>query len=117
MNNVPVKGNQAPMDLLYDEFEKCLTSHHHDDIPDVIAMQFRYAPRATIAIIENNENIVKRDPMWTMIFEDGDQFGRPGYGLPQPEISFMPDPEIFDDYIEADAPTGLTNILGAGLRA
>ncbi len=116
MNNVPVKGNQAPMDLLYDEFEKCLTSHHHDDIPDVIAMQFRYAPRATIAIIENNENIVKRDPLFDMIFNNADQFGRIGFE-DAPQISFMPDPEIYDDYIEADAPTGLTNILGAGLRA
>lgn len=72
------------LDVLYSEFEKCLTSHHHDDIPDVISQQPKYAPRATQAIMENNEEMMSRsDPMWNMIFCEGtDQFGQLGFGPP-----------------------------------
>lgn len=81
------------MDVLYGEFEKCLTSHHHDDIPDVLSMQPRYAPRATQAIVENNEEMMSRsDTLWNLIYEEGtDQFGRRGFG-PAP-IPFNPEQE------------------------
>lgn len=107
------KDGQVDLEPMYTEFEKCLTSHHHDDIPDVVAMQLRYAPKANLAIIENNENaMVRNDPFYNMVFENGDQFGRPGYGMPEP-INF--DPELYDDYLQAEAPNGLRSILGAGL--
>lgn len=71
------------IDVVYAEFEKCLTSHHHDDIPDVISMQLRYQPRAYLAIVENNEAMITHvDAGWNLIFEDGtDQFGRLGMGM------------------------------------
>jgi hypothetical protein len=82
------KTGAPNLEVMYSEFEKCLTSHHHDDIPDVISMQLRYQPRAYLAIAENNEAMLTRsDPMWNMIFEDGDQFGRRGYGLPEPSFN------------------------------
>jgi hypothetical protein len=45
------------IEILYTEFEKCQTSHHHEDIPDCLAYQLRYAPRATQAIVENNTDM------------------------------------------------------------
>jgi len=105
-----------PMDLLYTEFEKCLTSHHHDDIPDVISMQTRYMPRATVAIIENNEAMMTRsDPLWNIIYENGDQFGRAGYGMPEPVMQFTEDMQFQEEYVEAETPQGLNNVLGAGI--
>lgn len=92
------------LDVLYSEFEKCLTSHHHDDIPDVLSMQPRYAPRAVQAIMENNEEMMsKSDPMWNLIYEGADQFGRIGYGPTPPPFDpaqeDMPEDEPFvDDY-------------------
>lgn len=60
------------LDVLYNEFEKCLTDHHHDDIPDNLGYQVRYAPRATQAIVENNESMFSRyDQGWNEIFEEG----------------------------------------------
>jgi hypothetical protein len=41
------------LDLLYDEFERCLASHHHDDIPDNLGYQPQFAPQATQALVEN----------------------------------------------------------------
>jgi hypothetical protein len=86
-----------PMELLYSEFEKCLSSHHHDDIPDVISMQPRYAPRATQAIVENNEEMFSQsDINWNIIFEEGtDPWGRPGYGPPTP--IFRPEQEDIEE--------------------
>lgn len=95
-------GIQA-MEKLYTEFEKCLTSHHHDDIPDVISQQPRYAPRATQALIMKNEEMFSRsDPMWNMIFTEGtDQFGRVGFG-PAP-IPFNPEQEdMSEDEAQVD---------------
>src|ERR1700721_4307584 len=42
------------LEVLYSEFERCMTSHHHDDIPDNLGYQPRYAPRATQIVVEKN---------------------------------------------------------------
>lgn len=79
--HVSARTGQVDMETVYSEFERCLTSHKRDDIPDVIAMQMRYAPRAVIAIVENNEAMMTSyNPSWNLTFEEGsDPFGRLGY--------------------------------------
>lgn len=116
MAGVPSKNGGNPMDFLYDEFEKCLTSHHHDDIPDNIGMQQRYAPKASMVLIDRqDENMYTADPWYNIIFENGDAFGRAGYGTENlPLTPFEEDQRYIDDDLEASAPTGLKNILGAG---
>ena len=41
------------LEVLYSEFEKCMHGHH-DDMPDNLGYQVRYAPRATQAIVQNS---------------------------------------------------------------
>lgn len=106
---------QVGMDILYSEFEKCLTSHHHDDIPDVVSHQPRYAPRATQQLMENPQSAAsdKAQLAWNIMFENADCYGRIGYGPPVP---LMQEPELYqDDGIRAESPDGLPNILGAGI--
>lgn len=116
MASVKSKPGTNPLDFLYDEFEKCLTSHHHDDIPDNIGMQQRYAPKASMVLIDRqDENMYTADPWYNIIFENGDAFGRAGYGTENlPLTPFEEDQRYIDDDLEASAPTGLKNILGAG---
>lgn len=74
------------LDVLYSEFERCLTSHHHDDIPDVISRQPRYAPSMQ-QLIEKNEiqTWTRSDAAWNLMFEENcDAFGRIGMGWTQP---------------------------------
>ena len=60
------------LELLYSEFEKCMVSHHHEDIPDNLGYAVRHAPQATQAILENNESMFSRFDMgWNEIFEEG----------------------------------------------
>lgn len=73
--NFCMSSNPPPndrIDVLYSEFEKCMTDHHHDDIPDNLGYQVRYAPRATQAIVENNESMFSRyDIGYHEIFDQG----------------------------------------------
>jgi len=69
-----------------------------------------------VAIIENNEAMMTRsDPLWNIIFCDGDQFGRAGYGMPEPTPQFTEDMQFQEEFVEEESPTGLNNILGAGI--
>lgn len=88
---------QPNLNAMYDEFERCLTSHNHDDIPDVISMQMRYKPRAYLAIAENNEEAMSRiDPMWNQIFVEGtDPWGRVGYGAPSLPLTPFAEEDLF----------------------
>jgi hypothetical protein len=108
------KEGHVNLEPLYNEFERCLTSHHHDDIPDVIAMQLRYAPKVQIVMATNYDEYVSRnDPMANLIFgETDDPFGRIGFGAPAPVLT---DPEIQEEFLQAETPDGLPNVLGAGL--
>lgn len=108
-------ANYIPFrDVLYSEFERCLTSHHHDDIPDVIAQQLRYTPRMHQMIAKQEMTSFSRaDAAWNLLYEEGcDPFGRIGYGGgPQPLITTIaPDVEV-----TAQAPPGLDPMLGAGI--
>jgi len=102
------------LEILYSEFEKCLASHHHDDIPDVISQQFRlYAPKAYQVFVSGNEEMFSsKDSAWNLIYEDNcDPFGRIGFGPPVPtlEQEIIEEPEI-----RAESYNGLPNYLGAG---
>lgn len=126
--NVAMQPEYQNLDPLYSEFEKCMTSHHHDDIPDNLGYQPRYAPQATQAIVENNVSMFSRiDQMgWGELFIEGyqspgngqlfqtDSEGNIIYHDPYAAVlnpdDFMPEPEIV-----ITTPHGLPNILGAGL--
>ena len=105
------------MDILYSEFEKCLTSCHHDDIPDVVSHQPRYAPRATQQIMENPQaetQTSKEQAIFNLLFEEGtDAFGRIGMGVPA-LIDYDAE-ELQDEEMHTETPAGLSNILGTGL--
>lgn len=99
--------------VLYDEFERCMTSKNaRNDIPDVISQQLQYAPRIIQQTTEN-PSLTAYNPggaAWNQLFEEADQFGRPGFYFPpitvpvtEPEISNVP------------SVPGLDNILGSGI--
>ena len=114
-----------PIEILYTEFIKCTTSHHHEDVPDCLAYQLRYAPRATQALVENNVDMffqIDRQG-WGDIFDEDYRGGGQGLLLqtdaqgnvviwdPQPFADFsQPEPEA-----PSRTPPGMSNILGAGM--
>lgn len=103
----------AHLEALYSEFERCLTSHHHDDIPDVISRQAKYAPQMA-QIIEKNDiqTWSQADASYNLLFEENcDAFGRPGMGGPPQSI----DPTPEEDGPEPYTQPGFDPILGGGL--
>jgi phage terminase large subunit-like protein len=103
------------LDVLYSEFERCLTSHHHDDIPDVISQQLRFVPRLQVMMAKKEITTWSRDDAaWNLVFEENcDAFGRPGMGWTQPSIIT---PVEVDEGIKPESQsTDLTPMLGAGL--
>jgi phage terminase large subunit-like protein len=116
------------IDALYSEFERCLHSHHHDDIPDVISRQTKYAP-AMASIIEKNEMITgtRADAAWHLMFEEGYASPFTGFllehnpltGQMEWQTQPLPNP-IFDPNVNASPPSetfapGLDPILGSGV--
>lgn len=103
------------LSVLYDEFQKCMTSHHHDDIPDVLGFQPNYAPFMR-QLIDKKEivTVSKEQAAWNVLFEEGaDAFGRVGVGgapMPQPVVQL-----VKEDETRAESPEGLDPILGAGI--
>lgn len=104
------------LEVLYKEFELCLTTHHHDDIPDVISQQPRYAPRMALMISKKEFDTSSiEQAQYNLLYEDNcDAFGRIGMGQ---RIPVDPAPVVFiDPGVEAETPTrDLPSILGAGL--
>ena len=103
------------LEVTYKEFEMCLASHHHDDIPDVISQQPRYAPRLQMLMDKNEIQTWSRDEaQWNITFEEGaDQFGRIGMGGFEVPLNPMVLPE---ENISTQVPApGMDPILGAGL--
>ena len=91
-------ANYLPfLSVLYDEFEICLQSHHHDDIPDVLSQLPRYAPRMAV-MIEKKELAAwsKADAAYNILFESADCFGRIGGAMPapQPVVQIVQEEEI-----------------------
>jgi len=127
--NYCMEANPAPnnkIEIVYNEFEKCMYDHHHDDIPDNLGYQTRYAPRATQAIIENNTEMFSFiDRMgWNEVFEEGSFDPRSGILLRTDAEGntvvfdpYQPPPDDFspqEDFAYS-APSGMDNILGSGI--
>ena len=73
--NFCMQPEYPTLDTLYSEFERCMSSHHHDDIPDNLGYQPMYAPQATQAIVENNTDLFVRIDRqgWSQIYDNGFQ--------------------------------------------
>jgi len=102
------------LQMLYKEFEGCLHGVGHDDIPDVISRQRKYAPRIVqmAAKPETSSRAFLVSPeqaSWNMMFADGDQFGRPGLGVTPPPI-IAPEPE--PEHSVPDMYPGVANVIG-----
>ena len=101
--------------MLYKEYEGCLHGVGHDDIPDVISRQRKYAPRV-VQMASKPETSTRaflvspEQASWNMMFADGDQFGRPGLGItvPQPIVATEPEPE----YHVPEMYPGVVNVIG-----
>lgn len=106
--------------VVYDEFERCLHGKGHDDIPDVISRQVRYAPRVGQMAMKGAAGGASSNPLfgmskdqiaWNILYEGADGFGRIGFGpQPEPIISPEPDPEL----TAQPMTTGIINPLGGG---
>ena len=116
-----------PLETLYTEFEKCMSSHHHEDMPDCLAYQLRYAPRATQALVENNTDMFYRVDQqgWAQLYQEGYQGSGQGMLL---QTDSAGNPIVWDPYaavttdewvpepdIRADTPGGMDNVLGIGI--
>lgn len=104
--------------ILYDEFGRCMASgKNHNDIPDVISYQPRYAPRVFQMAQKSETQIMSNDqrdynilygPWLTESGLPADQFGRLGMGPPPVII-----PEKAEPDYKADVPSsGMDPILG-----
>lgn len=66
------------LDVLYEEFERCLGDHHHDDIPDNFAYQPNYAPSMMQAIMtQETDRFSRPDGAWSLLYDtSGELFGQ-----------------------------------------
>ena len=113
------------IEILYTEFEKCLTSHHHEDIPDCLAYQLRYAPRGTQFLMDNDTRMfyhVDRQGWGEIFDEDYQSTIGPAYYLEDGKLVPIdpPPPPNYDDFlpepdVSSATPNGLPNILGMGI--
>lgn len=102
--------------VLYDEFLRCQVNlRRHNDIPDVISFQPRYAPKILKQIAEQNIPTWSReDIMYNLIFEENtDPFGMPGGG--GVNTMLLGEPTISEDVSAIPYASGLDSILGGGL--
>ena len=122
--NACMAPKEPNLEVFYSEWQKCLVSHHHDDIPDVVSqMPNRYAPRATQAIVENNVEMFSRIDQigWNELFnedymaQNGSWMDDNGNIINQ-EQPVLPSADLFQPEPEASTqtPYGMPNVLGAG---
>lgn len=109
------------LNTLYDEFERCLKDHHHDDIPDVISHHQRYVPQMTMAAAEGEAAPEKQssiDANYNLLYgpwitddeSRADGFG--DFGGPPP-VSLWNDLTPDEDGAGGcETPDGMPNILG-----
>jgi hypothetical protein len=110
------------MDVLYNEFERCLHGGKHNDIPDVISYQVSgrvdkpsYSTRILNMVLkpEISGKAFLANPIqaeWNMLFENGDAFGRPGMGgPPMPIVAPEPEPVPNNDFYP-----GVVSVIGGG---
>jgi hypothetical protein len=116
-------ANYLPhLETLYDEFERCLSNSGHNDIPDVISQQPRYAPQMLLAASDTpRDQQVVIDPEYNLLYGPyltesempADAFGRLGMGNPMQMIQEILEPEP-ECYAETPSP-GMPSILGGGM--
>jgi hypothetical protein len=65
------------LDTMYEEFERCLGDHHHDDIPDNFSYQPNYAPSMMQAIMTQEiDRFSRPDGAWSYLFDtSGELYG------------------------------------------
>jgi hypothetical protein len=117
------------LDVLYDEFERCLftrrhgeSTHHHDDIPDNLGYQPLYAPQATQAITENQtEKFYFVDRVgWADVFNP-DMNTNAYYADENGKLVPWDAPMLPDDWAPQEDPRAgsqyadLPNVLGIGI--
>lgn len=116
-DNLLFFANYLPyLKTLYEEFIRCMANvSRHDDIPDVISFQPRYAPRIVKQIIEQGIPTWSRDQAaYNLIFEENtDPFGLPGGG--GVFTTSLEEPRISEDVPAYSYAPGLDSILGGGL--
>jgi phage terminase large subunit-like protein len=115
------------LNVLYEEFEKCLASAHHDDIPDVISTQIRYAPQMAQQIAKNDiQTWSQVEAGWKMLFEEGSQTPYGGFLLQMDptsgQLRWITEPLVSPltdlpsgQGMRAAPSDGLDPILGSGL--
>jgi hypothetical protein len=123
--NACMAPDDPQLETFLSEWEKCLVSHHHDDIPDVVSqMPNRYAPKATQAIIEHRVDMFSTLDRqgWGEIYDENNvprsswYYDDNGKLVPfEPEAPslfemFIPEPEVSNS-----TPHGMPNVLGAGV--
>lgn len=125
--NFCLQPKYPSMDILYDEFERCLSAHHHDDIPDNLGYQPMYAPQAVQALVENNTDMFYRVDQqgWHQLYDENYQGGGKGVVL---QTDNQGNPIVWDPYavvttdewvpepdIRTETPGGMDNVLGIGI--
>lgn len=105
-------------EIIYEEFEVCLSGGKHDDIPDVLSYQTKYAPAIQQNIQKTGmSTLSKEDAAYNMMYanwiSDGgvDAFGRLGRGEEAPQtivVSTDTEPETQ----EQPNPYGIPSFMG-----
>ena len=127
VNNMMKFAAHLPyLQTLYEEFMRCQGNlRKHNDIPDVISQQPRYAPRAMQTIADqgmagwtwtdDQKAAFRQRAQWNMIFEENcSPFGEPGGGAVTTRI--LDDDPLIEDQLEAKSyAPGLDPIFGGGL--
>lgn len=121
--NYCMQPEYPTLDTMYSEFERCMSSHHHDDMPDNLGYQPMYAPQATQAIVENNTDMFARQidkRGWDELFNEEYMASNGSYMDDQGNV-INPSATIFEEFltpepeVEHHSPGGMPNILGAGI--
>jgi hypothetical protein len=85
--------NSLPyLETLYDEFERCMGGRHltHDDIPDNLGYQPRYAPSMAQAIIaQERERFSRPDGAWNYLFDQSGELYGEGQAMHNPSFHGM----------------------------
>jgi phage terminase large subunit-like protein len=114
INNMLFFAKHLPyLEILYNEFQLCLVSHHHDDIPDAISQQPRYAPHMVqMLAAQQAATYSAEDASFNLLFIPGaDAFGRIGFVNPQTVVPVPVESGPAAESAYEEAPS----ILGAGL--
>jgi hypothetical protein len=122
------------LEVMYEEFGKCMAQHHHDDIPDNFSYQPRYAPSMMQAILtQETDKFSRPDGAWQYLFDtSGEMYGQASnyYTSPFQGMLLTNDPEnpgvlrwqsnqienplvsMMDEDVPVNRENGLDSVLG-----